>query len=139
MYIRSLVIALALIFPSIALADTAPDATTLNGSSAASLGPSTSGGTSSNADGGVLQPAGGSPLQSTTGDATGLNPASTDPLQATSGNADQLKVLLGSESDGVSHDTASSTPWVVDSVVIGLVLVIGGGTYLWRRRLSKHV
>lgn len=138
MYIRSLLLATALLLPTVSTAATAADTTQSDGSANSQLGPSTAGGVSSSADGSSLQPAGVSPLQATTQDASGLNPSSTSPLQAGSTGGDQLKVLLGSESDGQNHEVAASSDKNSLALVgTGLMLLIAAGGYFWSRRSSR--
>jgi hypothetical protein len=106
-------------------------------SNASQLGPATnSGGTSSSADSGTLQPAGTSPLQSTTNDSNGLTaPTSGDPLQAPASGDDQLKVVMG-DADGSTHNVAgeSSSPWnwLWWSLAIGVI--VAAGSLIFRRR-----
>ena len=102
---------------------------------AADLGPQTSapaGG--SNADAGALQPAGLSPIQSTTTDSAGLT-APANALQAPAIPADQLQVLAG-EADGAPQefdDTEDNNLWIWDALA-ALVLVLGAAGFVWRDR-----
>ena len=126
-----LIIAMVLV-PLGATADTAtsPDAP-------AGLGPQT---TSSNpggssADSAVLQPAGLSPLQSTTADSAGLI-APSSVLQAPATGGDALKVLAG-EADGSPQGSAADAtrfPWGWAGFVIIFGLIAAAGSIVWRDR-----
>ena len=90
------------------------------------LGPqSTTGSGSSSLDGGSLQSAGISPLQSTTSDATGIT-APSNLLQAPSTSDASLKVLAG-EADGAPQNLvvtdAPTWPWAL--AAIGLFCIFG--------------
>lgn len=67
-------------------------------------GPAAAG--SSTAASASLQPAGNSPLQSDTSSSNGLGAASANQLQAPALSSDQLRVWLGSETDGPSTERA---------------------------------
>ena len=102
------------------------------------LGPQTSANSAggSNADGSSLQPAGLSPLQSTTNDAVGLTAPTTSALQAPASSDYTLRVLAG-EADGAPHRVAESSAspwgWAAFSLIIG-ALVAGVATVLRDRR-----
>jgi hypothetical protein len=107
---------------------------------AGSLGPATNtGNASSSADSGTLQPAGTSPLQSTTNDSTGLTaPTGGNSLQAPTGNQ-QLQVIMG-DGDGPTHNVAntSSSPWTVLWWSLGVALLLATVWILHRRRLLRR-
>ena len=89
------------------------------------LGPQASGNTpgGSNADTGSLQPAGISPLQSTTGDSTGLTSPTNSLLQAPASGDYALQVLAG-EADGPPHQVTDNPEttwdWLAYAVIFGL-------------------
>src|SRR2546421_316836 len=121
---RLLIVLFTLMFPFAATADTTAPPTD-NTASSAGLGPQASGGTgSSNADSTALQPAGTSPIQSTTGDAAGLT-APSSVLQAPATGDSNLQVLAG-EVDGATHqaDETQATPWswIIFTLVIALAV-----------------
>lgn len=103
------------------------------------LGPSSvgSGSGGSTTDSTALQPAGLSPLQSTTGDASGLTAPNGSALQAPASSSDTLKVIMG-DADGspVQVADASNNPsawnWLGLSVVFGLIVAVI--TLLYRRK-----
>jgi hypothetical protein len=124
--------------PAFALADeTTPTPTPVqsDGGAAAALGPQAGGNqTASSADSGVLQPAGTTPLQATTNDSSGLVAPNTDPLQAASGNNTDLRVMLGSEADGVQHQpTDTSNQTLLDSLILGVAVLAFIAILLVRR------
>lgn len=136
MFIRLLVIASLALTPVATLADDTPTptdtpaATDTPAPSSASylLGPNslTSGAGGSTADSGSLQPAGQSPLQSTTTDATGLTAPNGSALQAPASSDETLKVIMG-DADGAPVQVAdSSNPslwgWLGLSVLFGLIV-----------------
>jgi F0F1-type ATP synthase assembly protein I len=92
----------------------------------------------SNADATALQPAGLSPIQSSTADSTGLT-APSGSLQAPSTADDQLKVLSG-EADGTPHqvDDTSATPWGWLILSLLIALVAGAGVIVRDRRRFAH-
>ena len=110
-------------------------APTTNEAPSAGLGPQTSapaGG--SNADAAALQPAGLSPIQSTTTDSAGLT-APANALQAPSIPSDQLQVLAG-EADGPPQELGGEPEdnlWLWDSLA-ALVLLAGAAGFIWRDR-----
>ena len=117
--------------------------TVMADASAAGLGPaSTTSGNSSSADATALQPAGTSTLQNS-GDSSGLSSSTSDgaSLQqpATSDNS-KLQVFLGSDADGASHGTPSSTSvwWYVIWIILGLA-IIAAGLWVWRRYRTAAV
>jgi hypothetical protein len=133
-FLLTLVLILA---PLGAVADTvtSPDAPT-------GLGPQTTTGSSggSNADSAALQPAGFSPLQSTTSDSTGIT-APSSVLQAPATGSDALTVLSG-EADGApqgSPDDSNGFPWtwLIFTLIIGLA-VAATGIVLRDRRRFRH-
>jgi len=127
---RLLVIASLTLTPLAALADDTSDtsATPAPSSTSYLLGPSslTSGAGGSTTDSGSLQPAGQSPLQSNTTDATGLTAPNGSVLQAPASSDETLKVIMG-DADGPPVQVAdSSNPspwsWLGLSVLFGLVI-----------------
>jgi hypothetical protein len=105
-----LALAFALVFsPALVRADDEPTPNT-----AAQLGPSTTTPTAggSNTDSTSLQPAGTTPLQSTTGDSLGLTAPGSNVLQAPATGSDTLRVLA-SEADGapVNPDEGGPNYW----------------------------
>jgi hypothetical protein len=144
---RLLIVLLLALYPIAAAADDAPapDATPVatatpspsTDPAAAGLGPSTAGGPASTGDGSALQPAGGSPLQSTTSDSTGLTAPNANALQAPSTTGDTLRVLAG-EADGGPHtldDTdAAGWQWLWWVLGFGLLVAAGYGAWMLRRR-----
>jgi len=134
---RLLLTIVMILVPLGAAADTvtSPDAP-------AGLGPqtTTSNPGGSNADSAVLQPAGLSPLQSTTVDSTGLT-APSSVLQAPATAGDALKVLAG-EADGAPQGSADDTggfpwSWLAFTVIIGLIVVAAGIVWRDRRRYAR--
>jgi len=103
MFQRTFLVLLLALLPLGAMADTASDnaaASQLSqpGAAAANLGPSSGGSTT---DGTNLQPAGTSPLQSTTSDSNGLTAPDSSMLQEpASSSSGNLQVLLGDNADG---------------------------------------
>jgi hypothetical protein len=135
----------AALIPSFAIADdtssTPPSASSpvqSGAGGAAALGPAASGGSgSSNAAAGDLQPAGTSPLQSTTNDSTGLSaPASA--LQAPASGSDALQVLSG-VADGSPHNVADDqSPGLTWLWFVFPFAGIVAGIYFFLRRLEKN-
>lgn len=134
---KRFLLTLVLIFaPLGAAADTviSPDAPT-------GLGPqtTTSNPGGSNADSAALQPAGFSPLQSTTSDSTGIT-APSSVLQAPATGDDALKVLSG-EADGAPQGSADDSggfpwSWLAFTIVIGLIVAAGSIVLRDRRRFG---
>jgi hypothetical protein len=97
-------------------------------SASAGLGPQSSNSVgSSSADSGTLQPAGTSPLQSTTSDSTGLT-APSNALQAPASSDQTLRVIMG-DSDGSPHNLAESSSggwaWLAWTVLLcGIIAVV---------------
>lgn len=139
----SLITALALI-PGLALADEAALSSPSTPSNAVQTAPSGlgpdalgSGSGGSNADAGALQPAGTSPLQSTSGDSTGLAAPNINTLQAPAATNANLEVLQN-EADGEPQqatDPTNTWNWLWLSLLFGLL--VAGGSFLWRNR--KHL
>jgi hypothetical protein len=129
------ILAFCLITPSLAFADSS-SALDPNSVPASSLGPQSVGGSAggSNADSSALQPAGQSPLQSTTADSAGLG-APSSALQAPASSSDSLRVLSG-EADGTPHqtDAPTATPWVWLAVTFVLALIVAGIVLIIRDR-----
>ncbi|HUD11760.1 MAG TPA: hypothetical protein VMS08_05085 [Candidatus Saccharimonadia bacterium] len=150
MFKRTLAVLVLLSFPLIARADSAtsltdsdisqpnaatselgPAATTDLGPAAASAtggaavdGTSSSGGSAS--DGTSLQPAGTTPLQSTTGDSNGLSAADSNDLQQSGpASSGALQVVLG-DADGPTHEVASASTnywgWLWFTLIFGLMV-----------------
>ena len=132
---RLLAVLILILWPFAALADDAAPApdpaavaapvTTPATASSNGLGPQTAGSAGgSNADSAALQPAGTSPLQSNTADATGIT-APTRALQAPVASSADLKVLAG-EADGSPHAVASEPdptwPWALAAIVLAVIL-----------------
>ena len=113
---------------------------------AADLGPSTTGATqggSSSTDSSSLQPAGTSPLQSTTGDSNGLTAPNANTLQAPSTGNDTLSVISG-DADGGPHNLSGSAQWWLwAGFTLLLALIVATAVWLRRqrhhRRRSQHV
>ena len=139
-----LLAALALtLLPTAALADDtqAADSGAPQSSATYMLGPSAIGGATSGSSGGStgdstsLQPAGQSPLQSTTSDATGLTAPNSTALQAPASSDQSLRVLSG-EADGSPVQVAGSGglsiwEWVLFSVLFGAI--VAAASYILRR------
>ncbi|HEY2004714.1 MAG TPA: hypothetical protein VGH44_06395 [Candidatus Saccharimonadia bacterium] len=136
MFIRLLVIGSLVFVPVVALADATPApadtpaATDTPAPSSASylLGPSslTSGAGSSTNDSGSLQPVGGSPLQSTGSDATGLTAPNGSALQAPASSDQTLQVIMG-EADGAPVQVADAAGpslwgWIGLSLLFGMIV-----------------
>jgi hypothetical protein len=111
----------------------------------AALGPSTTGAGGSSADASALQPAGGSPLQSTTSDSTGLTAPTANTLQAPATSDDSLRVLAG-EADGPSYNPSESTGYwgwlwwtlIVAFIVTTAAFVLRRQPLLKVRSRTKH-
>jgi hypothetical protein len=144
---RLLVTSLMAFLPFAALADDtiptdptpvptqSPSASALQPNAAASgLGPSTTSG-GSLTDGGSLQPAGGSPLQSTTNDSTGLAAPATNTLQAPATGTDTLRVLAG-EAEGATFDPndTSGSHWGWLWWSLAFAALVTAGSVVFRRR-----
>ncbi len=135
---KRLLISLLLAFmPAVALADDTAPAPAPDSASSAGLGPqSSSGGAGaggSNADAGSLQPAGNSPLQSTTNDSSGLT-APSNALQGAAPSTDQLQVL-STEGDGPHQQTGSpANNWTWLGLTLAIAVVIGLGAIVMRDR-----
>ena len=96
------------------------------------LGPSSAGSApnsgGSTGDSVSLQPAGQSPLQSTTSDSTGLTAPTSSVLQAPASSDQALRVLAG-EADGTPVQVAANGgpslgTWLALSVLFGLIVTI---------------
>lgn len=90
----------------------------------------------SNADGGALQPAGLSPLQSTTGASNGLAAPTTNALQAPADKDYALQVLSG-EADGAPIYPAGSNerpeiPWLI--ILFAAMLLTAAAVVIRDRR-----
>lgn len=111
-------------------------------SSASFLGPQS--GASSTSDGSSLQSAGNnnSPLQSDSGGSTGLTAPSANSLQGSAASND-LKVILGNESDGapitpggpVASETGNT---LLDTAALLLVLGFMGLVWLLRAKVASR-
>jgi hypothetical protein len=140
---KRLIIALALAcLPFAALADDSTPAPTPGATPdpAAQLGPqsTSTGAGGSNADGGTLQPAGVTPLQSTNKDATGLTAPNSNALQAPASSDETLKVLAG-EADGTPQQTsdtagASNWGWLWFSLGFAVLAVLIAAAIRYRRK-----
>jgi hypothetical protein len=146
MWKRLLIVAMLIATPTAAWAGPGtpnPSAPVQPGASDALLGPQTGARTgSSSADSAALQPAGNTPLQSTTNDADGLTAPTQTNLQAPAANSNDLQVL-GGEADGGPHsldDSTSSPIWTWTALIILLALVGGCVNQLIRdrRRFRSH-
>jgi hypothetical protein len=130
--IPAIIFALGLtLLPACSLAATAVD----QGASAAGLGPATNSGTStgsSSADSSTLQPAGTSPLQSTTGASSGLTAPDSNVLQAPASDSDTLQVIEG-QADGGVHQLSGGNSWTWLWWLIA-ALIVAGGVVFWRLR-----
>jgi hypothetical protein len=107
----------------------------------AGLGPETVNPGSSTADSATLQPAGNSPLQSTTNDATGLTAPTQNALQAPATDNATLQVLLN-DADGVVQGTATEKTserwgWLLYSILIGLITTLIAFIIRSRRRWNR--
>jgi polyketide cyclase/dehydrase/lipid transport protein len=122
--------------PTIAIADTSANP----GASAAGLGPASNSGVDtggSSADSSTLQPAGTSPLQSSTNASTGLTAPTSNALQAPASDSGTLQVIEG-QADGDTHQLGggSTSTWTWLWWLIGIIVVIAIGAVIWRRRAS---
>lgn len=147
--IKRLLASLLLTFlPAIALAEDvtpSPDSTVVQetpapqqgSGSAALLGPQ--GNTSSTGDGSSLQPAGNNPLQSGNSASTGLTSPENSALQGSAPSGD-IRVLLGSEADGISHtpDSQTNDNSMLDTLALLLLLSLFGLIWALRRRVSQR-
>jgi hypothetical protein len=136
---------LVLMFSLIPLAGLAATSDTQN-APASGLGPgqTTTGAGGSSADGGTLQPAGLSPLQSTTNDSSGLTSPTNQALQAPVTPDAHLQVLAG-EGDGTPQQfddkPLSVWNWLIWSslVLLMAVLALLGWQFFQRRRRGAPV
>jgi hypothetical protein len=114
-------------FAFMPLAASADDAPVEDPAPAAGLGPAGSGPAGgAKTDFTLLQPAGGSPLQSTTGDSTGLTAPSANTLQMPASNEETLRVLNG-EADGSPAQVAPTgmgLSWIWFSLLFGAVVAL---------------
>ncbi|MDB5178332.1 MAG: hypothetical protein JWN01_275 [Patescibacteria group bacterium] len=140
-FIIPLLIAAFTLAPATILADDTLASPAPTPNPASGLGPqSTTQAGGSSADAASLQPAGLSPLQSTTSDATGLTAPNASALQAPT-TSDALRVLAG-EADGAPHQTDGESGnlwgWLWFSLGFGLIAILGWLAYRYRGRFLKR-
>ena len=124
---------LIILLPTGALADdSTPNPIQSNNSAASQLGPSTSTGQSdsSTSSSGILQPAGSDPLQSNNDSSSADQGSSAASTLQDPGTANQNLQVLAGNADGSPQVPSSTSLWGWVALVVGLLVVTGGATFL---------